>query len=88
MGRQLTVAKHQPKPLLDDLGRKRSGPACVGRGEDQRAGNGRMPTVQFEREATAPREPSDVRPSQTERLDERCEAVGPIGEAKLLRWIR
>ena len=88
MGRQLGVSQVQPETLLDDFGRKGTGPARIGRHEDQRARNGGMPAVELEGEAAAPREAGDVRSSQTERRDERGETVGPVDQAERLRWVR
>ena len=47
-----------------------------------------MPTIELESKAPAPREPSHVGSPQPERVDEPGKAVGPVGEAKRLHWIR
>ena len=47
-----------------------------------------MPPEQLERQPSTERQPDHVWPSQLERVDERCEAVGEGGEGKLLGRIR
>ena len=54
VGREFGVAQEELKSLFDHVGGKGTGPAGVGRHEDQRAGNFGVPPVKLERKPPAP----------------------------------